>query len=58
MKLEKIIVHAEPARPGMTVRDVIMACVEHQVHALPFCDASGRITGPCSREPDTARNGG
>ena len=33
------------ARPGMLVRDVFRECLSARVQSLPYCDASGSITG-------------
>lgn len=45
MELTDIAVLTAVARPGMGVKDVLAECVDKQVSAVPFCDASGEVTG-------------
>lgn len=45
MELSDIAVITAVARTGMAVKDVLAECVDKQVSAIPFCDASGAVTG-------------
>jgi len=48
MELSSLIIPTSEARPGMSVREVFLECVKHDVPGIPFRDADGRITGKAS----------
>ena len=45
MNVESVMIQTATAHAGMAVRDLFEACGSAGVQALPYCDASGRITG-------------
>ena len=45
MLSDDLLVVTRVAQSGMLVRDVFRECLSARVQSLPFCDASGTITG-------------
>ena len=42
---DDLLIVTRVARSGMLVRDVFRECLSSRVQSLPYCDASGSITG-------------
>ncbi len=45
MYVEQVLIPTRVARAGMTVREFFHECARANTPGLPFCDASGRVTG-------------
>lgn len=45
MDIQSVLIPTIAIRPGMYVRDLFTECGKLHVHALPYCDETGRIAG-------------
>lgn len=45
MNVEQVLIATMVAKAGMTVRELFEECTRANTPGLPFCDASGQITG-------------
>lgn len=45
MNVKTVLISTKVAKSGMTVREVFEECLRANTPSLPFCDASGHITG-------------
>lgn len=45
MNVEQVLIPTTVAKAGMTVRELFEECTRANTPGLPFCDASGQITG-------------
>ena len=45
MDIQSVLIPTITIRPGMYVRDLFTECGKLHVHALPYCDEKGKITG-------------
>lgn len=45
MKIKHVSIPTKVARPGMTVGEVMLECVEKDVPGIPFEDDEGQLTG-------------
>ena len=45
MDIQRVLIPTLVIRPGMHVRDIFTECGKLHVHALPYCNAQGVLTG-------------
>jgi CBS domain-containing protein len=48
MQLKDIIIPSKVARPGMSVKEAFCESIARKLPGIPFCDASGEMTGRIS----------